>query len=530
MTVDCLKYSLSRVIHAVAIHSARHHGLHVQVVSCWADYQCVLYEGNPRHAFWVHVALDPCSHCLNHQLIAHMQTKLQACPFCRLLQQPRRTPSDLVVLVPLPACLFLWSTPPSLPSLLLPQCRPGSGQIVHCSHVSLCKVVPETSIRDNCHFVFPPAELNDHWLWFTFPALSYSVGTCVAIYCEFLRSIHTVQDIHRCSCTGVVIFKHVVVGTPYIRRLSRLENSSSLSISDFSLLIAPFMFSTVIDIFLMSSLFLLALIKHLFHVGVGVLHWRWQLLVFFLESFSSLINLFTSSPDYFYVSFDCAKLISRKIQVRFQWLKLSILLYRFQNLCCHIRRNILGLCEMRWKNFGEITTEEGHKVFFSGKDDKHDHGVGFFVRKDIVNTVIGCRPVSRRLITIRLRAVPFNITTVQEYAPTSHYDDNKLEEIYDQLQNVIDQTPKKGILVVQGDWNAKVGRDACRNWRLACGLYGGSFEESFFASARAHQFHSFRSWISSQCLNDLRRLWTSHYETKYVKFKKEPEVTVQCNL
>ena len=52
-------------------------------------------------------------------------------------------------------------------------------------------------------------------------------------------------------------------------------------------------------------------------------------------------------------------------------------------------------------------------------------------------------------------------STVQAYAPTSDYDDNEIEEFYDQLQNVIDQTPKKDILVVQGDWNAKVGRDAC---------------------------------------------------------------------
>ena len=57
------------------------------------------------------------------------------------------------------------------------------------------------------------------------------------------------------------------------------------------------------------------------------------------------------------------------------------------------RWNILGLCEMRWKTFGETTTEEGHQVFFSGKD-KHEHGVGFLVHKDIVNTVMGCRPVS----------------------------------------------------------------------------------------------------------------------------------------
>ena len=87
--------------------------------------------------------------------------------------------------------------------------------------------------------------------------------------------------------------------------------------------------------------------------------------------------------------------------------------------------------------------------FFSGKEDKHEHGAGFLVYKDIANTVKGSRPVSSRLITIRLRADPFNITIVQAYAPTSDYDDNEIEEIYDQLHNAIDQTPKKDILVVE---------------------------------------------------------------------------------
>ena len=111
------------------------------------------------------------------------------------------------------------------------------------------------------------------------------------------------------------------------------------------------------------------------------------------------------------------------------------------------RWNILGLCEMRWKDFGKTTIVEGHKVFFSGKVDKQKHGIGFLVHKDIMNTVMECHPVSSRLITIRLRAVPFNITKVQVYAPKSDYDDNEIEEFYDQLQNVIDQTPKKDILV-----------------------------------------------------------------------------------
>ena len=50
------------------------------------------------------------------------------------------------------------------------------------------------------------------------------------------------------------------------------------------------------------------------------------------------------------------------------------------------RWNILELCEMRWKNVGETTIEEGHKVFFSGKEDKHEHGVELLVRKDITRT------------------------------------------------------------------------------------------------------------------------------------------------
>ena len=77
---------------------------------------------------------------------------------------------------------------------------------------------------------------------------------------------------------------------------------------------------------------------------------------------------------------------------------------------------------------------------------------------------MGCRPISSQLITIRLRATPFNITTIQAYAPTSDYNDDNVKDFYEQLQEVLDQTPKKDILVVQGDWNAKIGEDAYENW------------------------------------------------------------------
>ncbi|KAM7430258.1 hypothetical protein ABFA07_019000 [Porites harrisoni] len=67
-----------------------------------------------------------------------------------------------------------------------------------------------------------------------------------------------------------------------------------------------------------------------------------------------------------------------------------------------------------------------------------------------------CRPVSSRLITIRLRSSPFNITIIQD----PDYDDDAVEDFYDHLQEILDQSPKKDILVVLGDWNAKVGEDA----------------------------------------------------------------------
>ena len=62
--------------------------------------------------------------------------------------------------------------------------------------------------------------------------------------------------------------------------------------------------------------------------------------------------------------------------------------------------------------------QQGKDTRFSS-EDKHEHGDGFLVYKDIGNTVVGCRPVPSRLITIRLRAVPFSITIVQPYAATS---------------------------------------------------------------------------------------------------------------
>ena len=55
------------------------------------------------------------------------------------------------------------------------------------------------------------------------------------------------------------------------------------------------------------------------------------------------------------------------------------------------------------KNSGEVQTDEGHKFYYSGEDDRHANGVGFLVHKTIQSTGLGRQPISSRIITIRLR-------------------------------------------------------------------------------------------------------------------------------
>ena len=62
-----------------------------------------------------------------------------------------------------------------------------------------------------------------------------------------------------------------------------------------------------------------------------------------------------------------------------------------------------------------------------------------------------------------------NSTTT--YAPTLDHDDNEAEGFFDQLKNVINQTPKKDIRVVQKDWKTNVGKNSHENWQAIYGLF-----------------------------------------------------------
>ena len=61
------------------------------------------------------------------------------------------------------------------------------------------------------------------------------------------------------------------------------------------------------------------------------------------------------------------------------------------------------------------------------------------------------------MISVRFQGKPFNITVIQAYALTSNAEEAEVEQLYEDLQDLPKLTPKKDVLYIIGDWNAKVG-------------------------------------------------------------------------
>ena len=61
------------------------------------------------------------------------------------------------------------------------------------------------------------------------------------------------------------------------------------------------------------------------------------------------------------------------------------------------------------------------------------------------------------MLSVRFQGKPFNIIVIQVYAPTSNAEEAEVERFYEDLQDLLELTPKKDVLFMIGDWNAKVG-------------------------------------------------------------------------
>ena len=114
-----------------------------------------------------------------------------------------------------------------------------------------------------------------------------------------------------------------------------------------------------------------------------------------------------------------------------------------------------GISELKWTGMGEFNSDD-HYIYFCGQESLRRNGVAIMVNKRIQNAVLGCSLKNDRMISVRFQSKPFNITVTQAYAPTNNAKETEAERIYEELQDLLELTPKKDVICIIGDWNLKV--------------------------------------------------------------------------
>ena len=117
--------------------------------------------------------------------------------------------------------------------------------------------------------------------------------------------------------------------------------------------------------------------------------------------------------------------------------------------------DILGISELKQTGMGELNSDD-HYFYYCGQESLRRNGIAFIVNIRVRNVVLGCNLKNDRMISVSVQGKPFNITIIQVYAPTSNANGAEVEWFYEDIQNLLELTPKRDVLFISGVWNAKV--------------------------------------------------------------------------
>ena len=112
--------------------------------------------------------------------------------------------------------------------------------------------------------------------------------------------------------------------------------------------------------------------------------------------------------------------------------------------------NILGISELRWTRMGEFNSDD-HYIYYCGQKSLRRNGVAIMVSERVRNAVLGCNLKNDRMISVRFQGKSSNVTVIQVYAPTSNAEEAEVEWFYEDLQDLLELTPKKDVLFTVGN-------------------------------------------------------------------------------
>ena len=102
---------------------------------------------------------------------------------------------------------------------------------------------------------------------------------------------------------------------------------------------------------------------------------------------------------------------------------------------------------------GECNSDDNF-IYYCGQESLRRNGIAIMVNKRVRNAVLGCNLKNDRMISVRFQGKPFNITVIQVCAPTSNAEETEVEWFYEDLQDLLELTPKKVVIFIIGDWDA----------------------------------------------------------------------------
>ena len=91
---------------------------------------------------------------------------------------------------------------------------------------------------------------------------------------------------------------------------------------------------------------------------------------------------------------------------------------------------------------GEFNSDD-HYIYYCRQESLRRNGVAFIVNKGFQNAVLGCSLKNDRLISVHFQGKPFNITVIQVYAPTIDAEEAEVDQLYEDLQHLLELTSKK---------------------------------------------------------------------------------------